>query len=215
MLVWRNSCAIMKQQKPKTSKDKKEKKEATSQPPSSAFTMRADGKLPTIMFDVELSPATLADRNYVNPTRRKCRVMLSTGAVRSQLSRRLIEELELEAIVKEVDKKQQLFYSLDVYLPNRVRMAKVEMTEINQALPHADIECIIGMDIISLGDCSMSHSDGNTFFSFRVPSLGGVDYVAQANESKASPRATTMVRRNQMCPCGSGKKYKNCCGRLV
>ena len=202
----------MKAQKPRSNK---EKKETEGEAKSSSFTVRADGKLPTIMFDVEISPATLSERNYLNPNKRKCRVMWSTGAARSQLSRELIEELELEAIVKEENDKQQLFYSLDVYLPNKVRMAKVEMTEINQALPHPDIECIIGMDIISLGDCSVSHSDGNTFFSFRVPSLGGIDYVELSNKEKVSPRSPTMVRRNQMCPCGSGKKYKNCCGRLV
>ena len=202
----------MKKQKPKSDKEQAMTKDKAK---SSSFTVRANGRLPVIMFDVELSPATLTERNYLNPNRRKCRVMWSTGAPRSQLSRKLIEELNLEAIVKEESNKQQLFYSMDVYLPNKVRMAKVEMSEINHALPHPDIECIIGMDIISLGDCSVSHSDGNTFFSFRVPSLSGVDYVEQSNKKKAPSRAPTMVRRNQICPCGSGKRYKNCCGRFV
>ena len=202
----------MKKQKPKSDAEKTETKD---EPRSSSFTVRADGKLPVIMFDVEISPATLTKRNYLNPNKRKCRVMWSTGAPRSQLSRKLIEELNIEAIVREESNKQQLFYSLDVYLPNKVRMAKVEMTEINHVLPHPDIECIVGMDIISLGDCSVSHSDGNTFFSFRVPSLGGMDYVEQSKQQKNPPSAPTMVRRNQMCPCGSGKRYKNCCGRLI
>ena len=203
----------MKKQKPKN--DKQQTK-SEDKPKSASFTVRADGKLPVIIFDVVMSPATLGERNYSNPVRRRCRAMWSTGAARSQLSRKLIEELGLEVIVKEEEGKQQLFYGLDVYLPNKVRMAKVEMTEIEHALPYSGIECIIGMDIISMGDCSVSHSDGNTFFSFRVPSLGGTDYVEQSNkQQKASPRSPTMVRRNQMCPCGSGKRYKNCCGRLV
>ena len=202
----------MKKQKPKNDKEQTETKD---KPKSSSFTVRADGKLPVILFDIVISPATLSERNYSNPIRRRCRAMWSTGAARSQLSRKLIEELKLEAIVKEENAKQQLFYSLDVYLPNKVRIAKVEMTEINHAMPHPNIECVIGMDIISMGDCSVSHSDGNTFFSFRVPSLGGTDYVEQSNKQKTSPRSPTMVRRNQMCPCGSGKRYKNCCGRLT
>ncbi len=202
----------MKKQKPKNNK---QQAKSEDKPKSASFTVRADGKLPVILFDVVISPATLGKRNYSNPVRRRCRAMWSTGAARSQLSRKLIEELELEVIVKEESNKQQLFYGLDVYLPNKVRMAKVEMTEIEHAMPHPGIECIIGMDIISMGDCSVSHSDGNTFFSFRVPSLGGTDYVEQSNKQRASPRSPTMVRRNQMCPCGSGKRYKNCCGRLV
>ena len=36
------------------------------------------------------------------------------------------------------------------------------------------------------------------------------------NESKETKRVTkksTKVGRNDPCPCGSGKKYKNCCGK--
>jgi uncharacterized protein YecA (UPF0149 family) len=29
----------------------------------------------------------------------------------------------------------------------------------------------------------------------------------------AAPRVQPMVGRNDPCPCGSGKKYKKCCGR--
>ena len=30
---------------------------------------------------------------------------------------------------------------------------------------------------------------------------------------KKSPKKTKKVGRNEPCPCGSGKKYKNCCGK--
>jgi len=33
------------------------------------------------------------------------------------------------------------------------------------------------------------------------------------NEEKHNPRKTDKVGRNDLCSCGSGKKYKNCCGR--
>lgn len=32
-------------------------------------------------------------------------------------------------------------------------------------------------------------------------------------EKKKSPKVTNKVGRNELCPCGSGKKYKNCCGK--
>ena len=32
---------------------------------------------------------------------------------------------------------------------------------------------------------------------------------------KPVKRAEAKVGRNDLCPCGSGKKYKNCCGRNV
>ena len=34
-----------------------------------------------------------------------------------------------------------------------------------------------------------------------------------ANNNKAPAKAETKVDRNAPCPCGSGKKYKNCCGK--
>ncbi|MFM8878351.1 MAG: preprotein translocase subunit SecA [Verrucomicrobiota bacterium] len=45
---------------------------------------------------------------------------------------------------------------------------------------------------------------------------GSGDVVSEANEalSKAQPvRAVPRVGRNDLCPCGSGKKYKKCCGQ--
>jgi preprotein translocase subunit SecA len=44
----------------------------------------------------------------------------------------------------------------------------------------------------------------------------GSEIVSEANQNlaKAKPvRATPRVGRNDPCPCGSGKKYKQCCGR--
>ena len=43
------------------------------------------------------------------------------------------------------------------------------------------------------------------------------DVVSEANEviSKAKPvRSGPKVGRNDPCPCGSGKKYKQCCGKF-
>lgn len=36
---------------------------------------------------------------------------------------------------------------------------------------------LIGMDVISLGDFSLSNHEGKTTLSFRVPSMGGMDYT--------------------------------------
>jgi preprotein translocase subunit SecA len=48
------------------------------------------------------------------------------------------------------------------------------------------------------------------------PTAGG-DMVKEANEAvaKAKPvRSVPRVGRNEPCPCGSGKKYKQCCGKI-
>jgi len=41
---------------------------------------------------------------------------------------------------------------------------------------------------------------------------GGSDIVSQAAAALPYRRETKKVGRNEPCPCGSGKKYKNCCG---
>jgi preprotein translocase subunit SecA len=49
-----------------------------------------------------------------------------------------------------------------------------------------------------------------------APEKNASDVVTEANEalSKAKPARTgPKVGRNDPCPCGSGKKYKQCCGR--
>ncbi len=44
---------------------------------------------------------------------------------------------------------------------------------------------------------------------------GGQDVVGEAIEKATTPikREVPKVGRNEPCPCGSGKKYKNCCGK--
>jgi uncharacterized protein YecA (UPF0149 family) len=31
--------------------------------------------------------------------------------------------------------------------------------------------------------------------------------------AKQAPKQTSKIGRNEPCPCGSGKKYKQCCGK--
>lgn len=40
------------------------------------------------------------------------------------------------------------------------------------------IHVLVGMDIISLGDFATSCKDGQTAFTFRIPSLEDADYVS-------------------------------------
>ena len=52
----------------------------------------------------------------------------------------------------------------------------------------------------SLKDTAISLVDGSI-----TPKEGGINKTVVNEQPK--------VGRNDMCPCGSGKKYKNCCGR--
>lgn len=82
---------------------------------------------------------------------------------------------------------------------------------IDSEIGDQDIDVLIGMNIISLGDLSVTNYEGKTVFSFRVPSQGCTDYVKLLNAS--IPIRKNKIQPNELCPCGSGKKYKRCCGR--
>jgi predicted aspartyl protease len=72
-------------------------------------------------------------------------------------------------------------------------------------------ECLIGMDILSRGDLAVTNTNGQTCLSFRTPSVQRIDFVEYAKTRPAI--ATKNPSRNDPCTCGSGKKYKNCCGK--
>ena len=96
-------------------------------------------------------------------------------------------------------------YLVNIRLPNQVGFLQWRVTK--QDLP-SKTDVLIGMDVIGVGDFAVTHKDGKTVFSFRCPSIARIDFV-----EKSSATGEPFVGRNSPCPCGSGKKYKRCCGR--
>lgn len=102
-------------------------------------------------------------------------------------------------------------YKVNIILPNGIEIPMLDVLEGN--LHGFDI--LIGMDIITQGDFAITHSDGKTTFTFRIPSVEKLDFVRTPTSPLPSAPITSpkKVGRNDPCPCGSGKKYKKCCGR--
>ncbi len=93
-------------------------------------------------------------------------------------------------------------YLVNIKLPNSVGFANVLVTKADMG----ETEVLIGMDIISAGDFALTHKEGKTCFSFRVPSLLHIDFVETANLVAAGK-----MNPYDPCLCGSGKKFKFCC----
>lgn len=105
-------------------------------------------------------------------------------------------------------------YTIDIGLPNNVVVGAIIATEV-PSLP-TDNEVLIGMDIITLGDFSVTHYNGKSCMSFRIPSMHEIDYVAnpQFKASTKQPQTKNIkLGRNDKCHCGSGKKFKHCHGK--
>lgn len=100
-------------------------------------------------------------------------------------------------------------YSISIALPNGVTFPTVRVTEgcLNGT------KVLIGMDIISIGDFAVTSSFGKTKFSFQVPSTHDIDFVPKSLQKSTSAINEKQPGRNDPCPCGSGKKYKNCHGK--
>lgn len=70
-------------------------------------------------------------------------------------------------------------YIVDVVLPNGVNVKDVTVTGANAL--SGGCEVLIGMDIISLGDFSITNYKDSTCMSFRIPSMHEIDYVKNPN----------------------------------
>lgn len=68
-------------------------------------------------------------------------------------------------------------YLVDIVLPNNVRINDLEVCD--SQIGNQGLGVLIGMDIITKGDFTVSNYNGKTVFSFRTPSMQVVDYVGQ------------------------------------
>ena len=147
-----------------------------------------------------------------------CICLWDTGASSSCISKRVADELGLTQsgiaqTFTAAGPSLTKTYIVNIGLPNHVQIPMVMVTE--AILNGFDV--LIGMDIITLGDFSITNVGGDTVFSFRIPSSGKIDYVEQDKTlPKQIPyKAEKTPGRNDPCPCGSGKKFKNCHGKGI
>lgn len=66
-------------------------------------------------------------------------------------------------------------YTVDMELPNGVIITGLTVTDTTQLT--GGIDALIGMDVISMGDFSITNFQGRTCMSFRIPSLIEIDYA--------------------------------------
>lgn len=137
-----------------------------------------------------------------------------TGANMTNISQSVVQRLglvpcgQVQAYTPSGCEIQRTFI-VDIVLPNNFVITNLKVVE--SKIGEQGIDLLIGMDIISKGDFAISNHNGNTKFTFRIPSLMDFDFI---KNSLLSPHVSTnTVGRNSKCPCGSGKKYKQCCGK--
>lgn len=101
---------------------------------------------------------------------------------------------------------ERMTYMVNFILPNKVGVVGVQVSECD-ASNNDLFGALIGMDIIGMGDFSITNMNGLTVMSFRTPSVATIDYVAEAGARKSR-----RLSPGDPCWCGSGKKYRRCHG---
>ncbi len=175
--------------------------------PVSAFTYKANGIANVLLSEVKVS----ANKElFKDAKEEQFYGIWDTGASNTAISSKVVQACGLiptgKATINTANGENIVnTYIVDIGLPNNVNINGVQVTEFT-AVEGSDL--LIGMDIMGLGDLAISNYDGKTTFSFRVPSVKCTDYVEEINAKRFKN-----VGRNDPCPCGSGRKFKQCCGR--
>ena len=145
-----------------------------------AFTMHDDSVLNRIITETIIIPKICKiQTNEIH----KWRSLWDTGATRSSISKRVVDSLQLipigyGGIITAGGEVQINAYLIDMVLPNSVVIQNIVVTcpKID-----TDIDVIIGMDVMKHGDLSLSFANGQTTFSFAVPSVEPIDFVKKYN----------------------------------
>jgi hypothetical protein len=180
-----------------------------------AFTTSGTGLRLALNNDVQIAagfdPARLEPERH--PPFVAFRATWDTGATESVITQSVVDACNMKptgmTLVSHAQGESMAeTYLANIGLPNGVAFVNLKVTK--GILKGSDV--LVGMDIITQGDFAVTNVDGKTVFSFRVPSIQRIDYVKAAQALNPATRASVDAGRNDPCPCGSGKKYKKCCG---
>lgn len=172
----------------------------------SAFTLSGNGILNNLTLQVGVLKIGSVKNGLITQKPMNFNAIWSTGAKVSCISSNVVKAMSLKA-----NEDNSANYLVDFLLPNNIHFNAVN-AKFMQANPANDYDIIIGMEIISKGDMTLTNKNGKTVFSFRVPSIGADDFVKLHRQMQKPAKLSIVgVQHHQMCPCGSGKKYKNCC----
>lgn len=144
----------------------------------------------------------ITEVNLYNDTGRKiiAKALWDTGATTTCISYNIAKKLELPVFGKshiqtpsgEIDVNT---YLINIILPNDVEVKDVQVCD--SAIGDQNLDVLIGMNIISQGDFSVSNYNGKTTFSFRTPPHSVIDFVKQIHTSIILQRGHTTKKKKR------------------
>lgn len=109
-----------------------------------------------------------------------------TGATNTVISKKIVDAVGLKPtgqtkVSTPAGEDTQNTYLVNLTLPMGFMFPNLMVTEGKMA----GVDALIGMDIICLGDFSITNLKGHTVMNFRIPSMVEHDYVSDGNRFNA------------------------------
>jgi len=171
-----------------------------------AFTSRYPHLSAVLQNTIKITPTgtnifNIDDEKYVTES------IWDTGATHSAITVDMVNRLDLVptgmTYVQGVHGKKQVYkYTVDIILPNRIIVPGIPVTGVDGLV--GEVGALIGMDIITLGDFSVSNFNKKTTFSFRIPSCEEIDFIPKAEDINMKSDGLNRAQRRKI----SKKKKK-------
>ena len=150
----------------------------SSQPPPiqpAAFTTFFSQKSTVLYNQVKIAFAISQAMGF-----REFRAIWDTGAEATVVTERVVSQCGLKPtgmrqIVTASGVQDAETYNVSLLLPNKVSVKGLRVSKVRKLSEGTDV--LIGMDIIGLGDFAVSARDGETVFTFRIPSIERIDFT--------------------------------------
>lgn len=181
----------------------------------SAFSLKLLGLARVIKTNCKISEAISIKElkeGKPHPEAKDFVAVWDTGASASAISPKVVDALKLIPMGKGYSKTAGGTIPVDIYSINILLPTNVGFSSLQVSCANMEPDVLIGMDIISQGDFSITNKDGKTIFSFQTPSSHSVDYSAELEKFEKIHESQSK-HGNHLCPCGSGLKWVNCHGK--
>ena len=170
-----------------------------SGPKSQSLTVKANGgALRELKTECSIAEAFDPSNTPNPPQGQKFLALWDTGASGSVICQDVVDALGLVAtgqvkVHGVTGEHLSPTFLVNIMLPNGVHFPGLTVT----LGKFHGFHMLVGMDIITEGDFSITNKDGSTVFSFRCPSMHHIDYVAQHRADAASEsRVADMLKRS-------------------
>jgi len=160
-----------------------------------SLTVKYDGIPGSIMCEVGVSlpfnPQTTPESQ--SPPLKKYLAIWDTGASITVVTEKVVDELDLKPITKTTvrgvhGEEERNVYLMNLFFENGARIFNVKVVSCKSLSDGGDL--LLGMDIICIGDFSITNKNKKTVMSFRTPSLETIDFVKKQNAENLMNKVT-------------------------